>query len=69
MKSNTTPRMMTIRQTAATGVLPENTLRQMAREGRLPCMKTGNKVLINVDRLIDQLNQLGENENLKGDKA
>lgn len=59
---NKIPRMMTIRQTAATGILPENTLRQMAKEGRLPCMKTGNKVLINVDKLIEELNKLGSSD-------
>lgn len=62
MKFNTAPRMMTIRQTAKLGILPENALRVMEREGTLPAMKAGNKTIINVDRLIEQLNQLGQQE-------
>lgn len=63
MKTNITPRMLSIRQTATLGILPEHALRQMEREGRLPSMKIGNKVLVNVDRLIEQLNALSGIEN------
>lgn len=53
------PRFMTIKQTANTGILPENCLRKMARRGELPAIKTGNKTLINFDKLVLMLNSLG----------
>lgn len=53
------PRMLTIRETARTGILPETALRRLAAENRLPALKVGNRVLINYDRLVEQLNALG----------
>lgn len=47
----------TIRQTAALGVLTEHRLRLMVAEGRCPGIYTGNRFLINVDALIEQLDQ------------
>ena len=53
------PRMMTIRQVAATGILSEYALRLMCKRGQIPCIKVGvGKVLINFDALIAQLQQL-----------
>lgn len=52
----TVPRMMSIRETARTGILPENALRAMLREGRLPGVYCGVKYLVNFDRLIEVLN-------------
>ena len=56
----TPPRMMTIRQIAATGLLPEHALRLMAKAGQLPSITVGEtkKILINYDRLDEQLQQL-----------
>ena len=51
------PRFMTIRQVAATNLLPEYLLRRMEKQGRLPCVYSGKKCLINFDRLVEQLNQ------------
>lgn len=53
------PRFMTIREVAKTGILPECCLRRMSRLGKLPAIKTGNKTLINYDRLVELLNRLG----------
>ncbi len=53
------PKMMTIRQVAATGLLPETALRRLAAEDRLPALKVGNRMLINFDLLVEQLNGLG----------
>lgn len=53
------PRMLTIRQVAATGLLPETALRRLAAEDRLPALKVGNRLLVNLDLLIEQLNGLG----------
>ncbi len=56
---NKLPRFMTIKETAKTGILPESCLRRMAHRGELPAIKTGNKTLINFDRLVEMLNNLG----------
>ena len=58
--SATPPRMMTIRQIAATGLMCEHTLRMMAKAGQLPSITVGEtkKILINYDRLVEQLQQL-----------
>lgn len=61
--SNNIPRFMTIRAVAQTKILPERCLRRMAKEGKLPAIKTGNKTLINFDRLIEMLNTLEGNLN------
>lgn len=55
------PRMLTIRETAKTGILPETALRRLAAENRLPALKVGNRLLINLDLLVEQLNGLGAN--------
>ena len=59
-KTATTPRMMTIRQNAATGQLPEHALRLMAKAGQLPCITVGEtrKILVNYDKLLTQLANL-----------
>ena len=57
-KTATPPRMMTIRQVAQTGVLPEHALRQMEKQNMLPGFDVGKKCLINYDKLVEQLQQL-----------
>ncbi len=52
------PAMMTIREVAKTGVLSEYALRILAKKGKIPCISINNKVLINYDALIEQLNNL-----------
>ena len=56
MESETLPRMRTIREIAATGMLSEYSLRLMEKQGKLPCIHVGRKCLINLDLLIQQLN-------------
>lgn len=58
MRENELPRMRTIREIARTGLLSEYALRQMEKQGRLPCVHVGKKCLINLDKLIEQLNNL-----------
>lgn len=53
-----TPKMMTIKQVAATGVLSEHALRILAKQGKLPCIHIGRKCLINYGLLITKLNNL-----------
>ena len=55
----TIPQFMTIREVAKTGLLPQNCLRTMAKNGTLPCIYTGNRCLVNYSLLIEQLNDLG----------
>ncbi len=56
------PRMRTIREIAATGLLSEYALRKLSREGKLPCVYVGRKCLVNLDRLLEQLNHPGERQ-------
>ena len=62
MESEALPRMRTIREVAATGLLSEYSLRLMEKQGKLPCIYVGKKCLINLDLLIQKLN------NPKGEK-
>ncbi len=52
------PNMMTIREIAKTGLLSENALRCLLKEGKLPVVYIGKKALINYSLLCEQLNQL-----------
>ena len=56
----TPPKMMTIREIAKTGLLPEHALRMMLKAGKLPVIYVGCKALINFDKLCEQLSTLGE---------
>jgi hypothetical protein len=66
MSQTAIPRFMTIRQTAATGILPENCLRLMEKRGELPCVYSGRRCLINFDRLVEMLNNVGAQEQGEG---
>lgn len=55
MNTTNAPRFMTIRQTAKTGILPENRLRQMQHQGKLPGIYSGNKFLVNAELLLQLL--------------
>ncbi|TCL44459.1 hypothetical protein [Harryflintia acetispora] len=57
------PKMMTIKQIAATGLLPEHALRLLCKQGKLPAIYAGNKALVNYDLLVKQLNSLGGGTN------
>ena len=50
------PRMMRIREVAATGILPENALRQLYRRGELPGIQLKGRFLVNYDALVEMLN-------------
>ncbi len=49
------PEFKTIRQTAATGILPEHRLRLMVAAGTCPGIRTGNRFLINISALAEML--------------
>lgn len=41
------PKMMTVRQVAKTGLISEYALRQLVKQGKVPCIALEQKVLIN----------------------
>ena len=55
MEGLLTMKFKTIRQTAATGILPEHRLRIMQKNAELPGIYAGNRFLVNVDALREQL--------------
>ncbi len=52
----TRPRMLSVRETARTGILSEYALRLYIRQGKIPGVYSGRKFLVNYDRLVDWLN-------------
>lgn len=58
------PKMMTVRQVAKTGMISEYALRQLIKQGKIPCIALEHKVLINFDAFVEQLQQLkGRSDN------
>lgn len=58
--TNTHPQMLSIRETARTGILPETALRRLVKQGKCPGFYSGTKFLVNYDRLCDWLNETAE---------
>ena len=54
------PKMMTIRQVAATGIMTESALRTLVKTGKIKAVYVGNRALINYQQLVDQLNSTEE---------
>ena len=52
------PQMMTVRQIAKTGLLPENAIRVMLKNGQIKAVYSGRKALINFDNLCEDLKML-----------
>ena len=59
---NQTPRLMTVRQVAQTGILPKHALRTLLRSGKITAVYVGRKAFINYDTLCQQLSRLGETD-------
>lgn len=57
MVQQSTPKFMTIRETAATGILSEHHLRLMAKRHELPGIYAGTKFMINYPLLVEKLNR------------
>ena len=57
-KNSTLPKMMTVRQVAATGLLPESAIRRLLRENKLPAVYSGKKAYINFDKFCEYLSGL-----------
>ena len=60
--SKSQPNLMTVRQVARTGILPEHALRSMLKSGKITAVYVGKKAFINYDMLCQQLGRLGEND-------
>lgn len=58
MVTENIPQMMTVRQVAKTGILPENTIRVMLKRGDLAAVYSGNTAYVNYDNLCEQLRNL-----------
>ena len=52
-----TPTFLTIRKTAAAGILTEHHLRLLEKQGKLPGVRSGNRFLVNVPILVEQLDR------------
>lgn len=50
-------KFLTIRQTAASGILSEHHLRLLEKQGRLPGVRSGNRFLVNLPLLLQQLDR------------
>ena len=50
------PRMLTIREAARTGILPEHAIRQGVKRGEIPHIMIGTRALVNYDKLVRMLN-------------
>lgn len=50
------PHMMTIREVARTGIVSEYTLRALVKQGKVPHVTVGVKVLINFEMFCAMLN-------------
>lgn len=58
------PKFKTIRQTAALGFISEYYLRLLVAQGKCPGVFSGNRFLINVDALIEQLDKESRQQNI-----
>ena len=53
---DTKPLMLTVRQAAATGVLPERTLRRLIATKKIPVFRSGKTQYLNYSMLLEALN-------------
>lgn len=52
------PSMMTVRQVAGTGILPENAIRVLLRQGKISAVYSGRTAYVNFGKLVEFLNNL-----------
>ena len=57
-QQNEIPKMMTIRKAAATEIMPANAIKNLVKEGKIPSIKSGNRTLIDYNRLVSFLQEL-----------
>lgn len=61
-------KLLTIRETAKTGILSETCLRLMEKQGRLPGIYVGRKFLVNYPMLLDVLQEASRQKAIIADK-
>lgn len=49
------PKMLTIREVASTGLLPEHALRRLIKSGEIPCIYSGRKALLSFGKVCEIL--------------
>lgn len=54
------PEFKTIREVAKTGLISEHYLRIMVKKGECPCIKSGNRTLVNVPALREKLDAMSK---------
>lgn len=54
------PLMLTVKETMKYTGLPERFIRAKVKSGDIVCVKSGNRILINIDKFIDYLNTAKE---------
>lgn len=57
MVEQSVPKFMTIRETAATGILSEHHLRLMVKRNELPGIYAGTRFKVNYPLLVEKLNR------------
>jgi excisionase family DNA binding protein len=55
MQTTNAPEMLTIRQAAKRGILPERTLRRLVSQGKIPVVHSGKVAYVNYTLLCEQL--------------
>lgn len=50
------PKMLSIKETAKTGILPETALRTLVKQNKIPGIYVGTKFLVNYNALCEWLN-------------
>lgn len=58
MNEKTPMKLMTIKEVAKTGIMPENTLRRLCKADKVPCINIGRRTLICYDALVDYLKNI-----------
>jgi excisionase family DNA binding protein len=55
MNEKRVPTMLTVREVARTGILPEHAIRLLLKDGKLPAIFVGKKAFINFEKLLELL--------------
>lgn len=53
-----TPKLMTVRQIAKTGIISEGTLRRLIKQGTIKPLYSGNRALLNYNSVCQVINTL-----------
>ena len=58
MSENNVPKLMTIRQVAKTGLIPEKALRQLVKQGIVKVLYSGNRAFVNYQSVCNVVHHL-----------